>query len=185
MNPQPKTSRRSRHTGFSMVEPMCAISIVGVLLSSVLPSMRDLRTRQALPAVAAEVETDVHLARTLALSSNTGVRLSVQAVPGSSGSCTVVYTGAANACSCGGGGQSVCTGNTRLWRLTEQPLADGASLVNVVRTLLFDPSKGTVTLTATLAITDRDDRSVRKIVNIMGRVRSCTPDGVRGFAACV
>ena len=61
----------------------------------------------------------------------------------------------------------------------------GISLAPLQRSILFDAGKGTVTPTATFAITDRDGRSIRQIVNIMGRVRSCTTTrGLGGLRPC-
>jgi type IV fimbrial biogenesis protein FimT len=45
------------------------------------------------------------------------------------------------------------------------------------KSLTFDPVKGTVTPTATLRVEARDGRAIHQIVNLLGRVRSCTPGG--------
>ncbi|OYU94981.1 MAG: hypothetical protein CFE45_19905, partial [Burkholderiales bacterium PBB5] len=72
----------------------------------------------------------------------------------------------------------------QLLRLTEQPSAGGAALTTVDKSLIFDASKGTVTPTATLVVADRDGRSVRQVINIMGRLRACSPTGAAGFSRC-
>ena len=43
---------------------------------------------------------------------------------------------------------------------------------------------GTSTPTGTLRLVDSRGRAVHHVVNVMGRVRSCTPAGVPGWRAC-
>jgi type IV fimbrial biogenesis protein FimT len=164
--------------GLSLVDMMCALAITLVLLGGALPMLRDLRAGQALQATAALLETDIQLAKSEAAAGAMPVRLSVQSLAGG-GSCYTVHTGAAQACRCQGGGQAQCDAGARLLRLAEQPGVGAITLSAVQRSILFDGGKGTVTPTATIKVTDRDGRAVHQIINIMGRVRSCTPN--RGF----
>jgi type IV fimbrial biogenesis protein FimT len=54
-----------------------------------------------------------------------------------------------------------------------------------VPSILFDSAKGTSTPTGTLRLMGKDQRAVHLVVNIMGRVRSCSPDSaVPGYKAC-
>jgi type IV fimbrial biogenesis protein FimT len=54
-----------------------------------------------------------------------------------------------------------------------------------VGSILFDPIKGTSTPTGTLRLVASDDRAVHLVVNLMGRVRTCSPDKtVPGYRAC-
>ena len=159
--------------GLSLVELMCVLAITAVLLGNTLPAMSELLARQALQATAALLETDVYLARSEAQRRGQPVRLSVQTVAGGS-TCYLVHTGAAHACRCTGGGQSQCDAGARVLRLSEQTGTTGIGLQGAPQSLLFDAGKGTVTPTATLKLVDRDGRAIHQIVNIMGRVRSCT-----------
>jgi type IV fimbrial biogenesis protein FimT len=53
------------------------------------------------------------------------------------------------------------------------------------KSLTFDPVKGTVTPTATLRVEARDGRAIHQIVNLLGRVRSCSPQGrIAAESAC-
>ncbi len=165
--------------GLSVVELMCVLAITAVLLGNALPMLTELLARQTLLAAAALLETDIHLARSEAQRGGQPVRLSVQALVGGS-TCTVVHTGAAYACHCLGGGQSQCDSGARVLRLSEQTSTSGIGLQGGRQSLLFDAGKGTVTPTATLRLVDRDGRAIHQIVNIMGRVRSCTPTGKLG-----
>ena len=72
-----------------------------------------------------------------------------------------------------------------LLRLEEQPAQRGVSIAPLSRALLFDAHKGTVTPTATLQVQAADGRAIHQVVNIMGRVRSCSPAGqLNGLPQC-
>jgi type IV fimbrial biogenesis protein FimT len=45
------------------------------------------------------------------------------------------------------------------------------------KSLTFDPLKGTVTPTATLRVEGKDGRAIHQVINLLGRVRSCSPNG--------
>ena len=177
-------SQTARTSGLTLIDLMCTLAIMAILLGGALPALRDLHASQFLQATAALLETDIQYAKSEALVQGQSVRLSVQALP-DGGSCYLVHTGAAHACRCQGGGQAQCAADARLLRLAEQPASSGISLAPLQRSILFDGSKGTVTPTATFAVTDREGRSVRQIVNIVGRVRSCTTTrGLGGLRPC-
>jgi type IV fimbrial biogenesis protein FimT len=179
-----RATTRATTRGVSMIEAMCTLAIVAVLAGGALPMLKDLRASQTLQGVASLLETDIQYAKSEAVAGGKPVRLSAQALPDGS-SCYVIHTGAANACRCQGGGQAACDAGATLLRLSEQGGPAGVSLAPVQRSILFDASKGTVTPTATWRISDREGRAIHQIVNIMGRVRSCTPTaGFAGLRPC-
>ena len=179
------TSTRRLQHGLSLVEMLCSLAVTLVLLGGALPMVSELRTGQALAATASLLETDLHYARSLAISSGRSVRLSLQVLTNGR-TCYAVHTGPANACRCDGNGQSQCEGDAKLLRLEDQSGSHGVRIGPVSRSILFDGLKGTITPTATLQVTAPDGRSIYQVVNIMGRVRSCSPDGlVGGIRPCV
>lgn len=187
---QSKTHRRNlsqarkAQTGLSLVEMLISLAITLVLLGGALPMIDELRTGQALAATASVLETDLHYARSLAIGSGQPVRLSLQ-VLNNGHTCYAVHTGPANACRCDGKGQSQCESEARLLRLEEQVASHGVRVGPVSRSILFDGRKGTITPTATLQVVAPDGRAIHQVVNIMGRVRSCTPGGkVGGLRPC-
>lgn len=170
--------------GLSLVETLCVLAIVLVLLGGALPMVSDLRLGQRLQSVAALLETDIQLARSTAVRTGQPVRLVVQA-PATGGSCYMLHSGPADACTCTPDGQARCDGGVQLLRSEGQPAAAGVVLGALARPVLFDGRKGTVTPTATLRLAARDGRAIHQIVNIMGRVRSCSPSGsVGGLRSC-
>ena len=170
--------------GLTLIETMCVLAIVAVLLGGALPMLHDLQTRQVLQASAALLETDLQFAKSEATAGGRPVRLSVQTTVAGN-SCYVIHTGAAHACRCQGAGQTQCDAGASLLRLVELGGPTGITLAPLQRSILFDAGKGTVTPTATLRVVDRDGRAIHQIVNIMGRVRSCTPtQGFAGLKPC-
>jgi type IV fimbrial biogenesis protein FimT len=59
------------------------------------------------------------------------------------------------------------------------------TLLSNVRSIMVDPRLGTSTPGGTLRLSDRAGREIRHVVNIMARVRSCTPSGrLPGWRPC-
>jgi len=64
-------------------------------------------------------------------------------------------------------------------------LNSAVQLRSNVPSIVFDSAKGTSTPTGTLRLVSADERAVHLVVNIMGRVRSCSPRAaVPGYKAC-
>ena len=171
--------RQGRQQGCTLIESLCGLVIMLVLLSNAWPMLKDLVARQALLAQAAELETDLVLARTQSQVQKESLRLSVHQ-PASGGSCYIIYSGPSGACQCNGNGRSSCAAGAQVLRLAEPSRRAGITLAALARPLTFDAMMGTVTPTATLRLTDRDGRSVHQVINLTGRVRTCTPDQAWG-----
>jgi type IV fimbrial biogenesis protein FimT len=53
------------------------------------------------------------------------------------------------------------------------------------RSVLFDPTRGTSTPTATVQLTARNGTAIHQVMNVMGRVRSCSPTpAIAGYRRC-
>lgn len=167
--------RLGRQQGCTLIESLCGLVIMLVLLGGAWPMLKDLVARQTLLAQAAELETDLVLARTQSQVQKESLRFSVHQ-PATGGSCYIIYSGPSGACQCDGGGRSTCDEGAQVLRLAEPSRRAGITLAALARPLTFDAMMGTVTPTATLRLTDRDGRSVHQVINLTGRVRTCTPD---------
>jgi type IV fimbrial biogenesis protein FimT len=178
-----RTTAARRQVGVTLVEATVVSAVVAVLVGTSAPGFKDLRTRQQLQGIATQLETDLHLARAEAVARNEGVRISFS-TGGTGGSCYVLHTGAAGACSCDVGGHTTCESGAEAMRSVALEVGYPVQLVSNSRSVLFDAVKGTATPTATIRVSS-DLGQVRQIVNVMGRVRSCSPDGaVSGYRRC-
>lgn len=183
MNTRTTAVRTRRQRGVSLVESLIVLAVTAVSLGAALPSFQDARARRHFDGVAAQLETDLQLARQLAVSHDRSVRISFKADAG--GSCYVVHTGSADACTCNADGSASCSAGEQALRSVRLGLGEAVQLRSNVPSILFDSAKGTSTPTGTLRVVGTDQRAVHLVVNIMGRVRSCSPDGaVPGYKRC-
>ena len=173
----------SRQRGLSLIETLMVLAVTAVSLGAALPGLEDMRQRRHLDGVVAQLETDLYMARGLAVTQDRSTRISFHA--DAAGSCYVIHTGPANACTCNADGTASCTGGEVAARSVRLGLTDAVQLRSNVPSILFDSAKGTSTPTGTLRLVGQDQRAVHLVVNIMGRVRSCSPAGsVPGYKPC-
>ena len=123
------------------------------------------------------------LESTLAVARNAPMRISFE--NNAAGSCYVIHSGAANQCSCDADGAAVCQPGATAERSVRFAAGDSVGVKANVRSVLFDPVRGTSTPTATLQLVSRDAGAVHQVMNITGRVRSCSPaPAIAGYKKC-
>lgn len=172
-----------RQHGVTLVEACAVIAIASTLALAATPNLQALIDGRRLEGTAALIATDIQYARSEAVARNQPVRLSFHATRG--GSCYVIHTGAAELCGCDAPGPAVCTGEARQIKTTTLADTDRVALQANVGSVLFDPLHGTSTPTGTLRVTGPQGRAIHHVINVMGRVRSCSPLGaVPGYRAC-
>jgi type IV fimbrial biogenesis protein FimT len=177
-----RTTSRSQR-GVSMVESLVCLAITAGGLGATLPGFEKLRTQRHFDGAAAQLETDIHYTRSLAVARNHSLRMSFHT--DTEGSCYVVHTGARDDCTCAADGSTTCTDGAVPLRSVRFGQGNTLQLSVNVGSILFDPIKGTSTPTGTLRLVASDDRAVHLVVNLMGRVRTCSPDKtVPGYRAC-
>lgn len=177
----PRILRRQR--GVTAVESLIVVFVLAILIGVGAPSLHGQRERQELIGVAAQLETDVHLARSEAVARNRTVRLTLK--EGGGASCYLIHEGTVPSCSCAEVERSACPVDGAVVRALVLPAGARVQLRSAVRSMVFDPLKGTVTPTATIKAESADGSALHQVVSITGRVRSCTPQGrVAGVAAC-
>lgn len=175
------TPQHGQH-GLSLIESLIPLAVATVLIGSALPAFDGLKQRRALESTAAQLETDLHLVRAAAVARNEVLRLDLVSDDG--GSCYVVHNGQAGDCRCDTAGLAACTPGVDVVRSQRLPGTGAVALRSNARSMAFDPTVGTVTPTASLRLT-APVGELRLVVNVMGRVRSCTPDGaLPGLPAC-
>jgi type IV fimbrial biogenesis protein FimT len=176
------TPRRQR--GTTLVEAATVTAIVALFAGLTVPGFGPTIERRHVEGAAAQLETDLQLARVTAVARNTGVRMRFQALADGS-TCYVMHSGAAGACACGADGQPVCQPGAEPLRVVHFAPDAPARVVANSGSLLFDPARGTVTPTTTAKVQGRGGATIHLVVNVMGRVRSCSPaPAMPGQKAC-
>jgi type IV fimbrial biogenesis protein FimT len=174
---------RRAQRGMTLVECAMALSVAAVLAGLAAPSFDKALQRRHLEGAAAQLATDIHYTRMLAVSRNSPLRISFQA--NTAGSCYVIHSGAVNQCRCDAAGAAVCEAGATAERSVHFAAAAGLTLRTNVRSVLFDPVRGTSTPSATLQLASRDAGAIHQVVNITGRVRSCSPaPAIAGHKKC-
>lgn len=176
-----KTQKQQR--GVTLVEACIVLAVLGIVTTSAAPGMQGLLDSRRLDGVATQLATDIQYVRSEAVARNQPVRLSFYA--GSGSSCYVVHTGLSAQCTCAAGGPAQCTGDAEQIKTVVLPADQRVSVQANVGSVLFDPLHGTSTPTGTLRIVGTQGRAVHHVINVMGRVRSCSPlNTVPGYRAC-
>ena len=111
---QPAAHRRATQRGLTLVECATVLSVMATVASMATPAFERSVERRRIEGTAAQIETDVHFARSLAVARNAPVRISFSAQDGAS--CYVIHTGAAGECGCTPAGQATCSGDAESMR---------------------------------------------------------------------
>ena len=174
-----------KHTqrGLTLVEAMVVIAVMAIIASTAAPGFAGFIDARRLDAAATRLAADVQFTRTEAVSRNRPIRLSFKAT--SAATCWIVHTGTAAQCTCSAEGPAVCSAGALEIKTVAFSVTDRVRVEANVASIVFDPLHGTSTPTGTLRLTDPRGRAVHHIVNVMGRVRSCSPGGAMpGWPAC-
>jgi type IV fimbrial biogenesis protein FimT len=170
--------------GLTLVEACATLAIASILVGTAVPSFIDSDKKRVLDDSAGELSTDLHFARSEAVARQQGVRVvTFHAV--ASGSCMVIHTGSTADCSCDAGGAAQCTNGAALVKCTFFPASRGVAVAANVASMRFDQTNGTVTPAGTVRVSASNRAQINHVVNIMGRVRTCSPGGsAKGYKAC-
>ncbi len=175
--------RLRRERGLTLIELAAVIAITAIVAATALPDFGALVAMRRLQGAAGSLAADLQFARSEALARNQPLRLSVRAH--ADASCWIVHTGAAGDCDCANVFVVACAPGTTAIRSVVLPTADRVVVAGNVGSIVFDPLHGTTSPTGTLRLVDARGRAVHHVVNIVGRVRSCSPAGaVAGYPVC-
>jgi type IV fimbrial biogenesis protein FimT len=171
--------RAPRHQrGVTLVEAGIVGAIAAAAVTAAAPSFHALIEKQRLDGAAAQLASDLQFARAESVLRNRGLRLSLHAA--ATGSCYVIHTGDASDCRCADPGPAQCDGDAREVKTVQWSASDGIALQGNVASVLFDPLHGTSTPSGTFKVVGASGRAVHHVVNVMGRVRTCSPNAAAG-----
>lgn len=152
-----------RMRGMTLIELLVVLGITAILLMLAVPSFTDQMARRRIEGAATDLSTDLHFARSQAVSNRSTVNLLTQ-----SGGAQYIIRDAA--------------GTT----LKTVVFPAGITAPDAV-TVAYEPLRGTATVTnGPINLTStRTAARVRLDVNAMGRVNICSPSGtLKGYASC-
>ncbi len=180
------------HGGFTLLELMLSLAMLGLLLSLATPSWSHWIQRQKLEMASRELQSVLAQWRRMSLDTQQPVRLSLYPAPSPDGTpphqCVLIHTGSPTDCRCSPEVQDLPATSCRspAQRLQDWVVrhADGLTLAGNVGSLRMDPRLGTVTPTGTLSLKGTGDLEVKHIVNVLGRVRVCSDARIGGWPAC-
>lgn len=168
-----RTANARRHSlGFTLIELCTGLGICAALLGQAVPAMSQLHQQQRLRVANQELAFDLRLARAEATRLNESVFFRVSGR--GSQACYVMYTGIKDDCDCTVKGQASCKSATAqviksTWFSTQQPVV----IQSNVETFQFQSQQGLVTQTGSIDLSLNGSSSVRQVVAITGRARTC------------
>lgn len=188
-----------RQPGFTLIELMVTVSIIGILAMVVAPSFRQMILMQRLRSINAQMVTDINFARSEAVTRRQwlGVKFGADA----SQTCYVLMTGSSGDCDCTRGTGAACsvgTGSAEV-KLVQVPRDLGVALTipdGYPSFFEFNPVSGNLRYSVVNSMAPglppvRIDASttlrgkLHTNVAIPGRSSVCTPDAsVTGTPSC-
>jgi type IV fimbrial biogenesis protein FimT len=182
----PEKSRKQQ--GIGLVELMIVIGIVAIIIGIAAPSFQGFQESRRLEGHAIALVTDIQYARSEAVARNRTIR--IRFLTDADGTCYLIHTGNLNtACTCTSDGSAQCTDpGASIMKSVGLPASLGMRVKpkeNTWSSMVFDPVRGTSSPAGSIDFIADSGKTIRQVVNIMGRTRTCSPEGsMNGYKVC-
>lgn len=183
---KPSLSAPHRDRGYTLIEMVTVLALVGIVTAWALPSFDSFLQRRRIEGLSSQLVNDLQWLKVQALGRGETVRLALPAITTEqAGGGYLIHTGPAGACQCQGERPS-CADTARLLRgVCLGAPGGGMQLRANVGSILVDPRQSTFSPTGSIDVQSTQGGSLRHVVNIMGRVRLCAARGrFAGVPAC-
>ncbi len=169
--------------GITLIESAAVLAIATILVGSAAPMLDETRARWQVEGAAALLETQLQFARSEAVTRRHPVRVQFESSGGQA--CYVVHTGRPGDCQCANPAVPICPAGVEQLGLTRYDSVKAISLGATAHDIGFDGDTGTVTPTTSVTLSGRHGHAFKVVVNVAGRVRSCTPaNRIAGHVVC-
>ncbi|MDP9045861.1 MAG: GspH/FimT family pseudopilin [Pseudomonadota bacterium] len=162
--------------GITLIESCCALAIAAILVALGAPDLGRLLVERRLESAVHTLVADLRAARVLAAARGEPVRWTLRTA--ADGTCYMVHEARSGACHCESGETSDCEDGSPPLRTVHLPASRGVTLQGNVSAIVFDPRLGTASPGATLHLVGSHGRALDCVVNILGRVRVCSPEAM-------
>lgn len=182
----------SRSRGFTLIEMLVVMTVIGILYTIALPAALDFIERRRLAAATEQIFEVLQLARTEAIRLSQDVQVSLDAdgtqawalAASTNPACAPAKSAfgtAATFSNC----QIVAPGDTTTLN-AENTSFEGVTLTksNAANALTFDWMRRTVTNPTTLTLASASGLSTQITISLMGRTRVCSAQRVGGYPTC-
>lgn len=178
------TTRSSRARGFTLIETSAALAIAATLAAVALPGFGPMVERRKVEGTAAQLASDLQFLRSEAVARNRPLRIRFEP-QADGGSCYMLQVERTSECSCADAAQGRCEAEATPIKAVLLPASGRLRIEANVQSIVYDPAYGTSTPAATLRVQGPGGTTLHQVVNMMGRVRTCAPNGdFAGYRAC-
>jgi type IV fimbrial biogenesis protein FimT len=196
-----------RSAGFTLLEVLVALAILGILVGVAMPSFSSFTANQHLVGAAEQVYGHLQQARLEAVSRNTAVRVNFSATGTTTwtygmshvtNNCDLTKTVATGASACvmvvsdgdatlDVGAGATDTGDLVLYRFPSTAFTDVKMAISSFSSgtqIVFSPLRGSST-SGIVTLTSAKGAILRVEMSLLGRAKLCTPDAsMQGYPAC-
>lgn len=179
--------------GFTMIELLATVAVLGVLMALAAPNMRDFLDRQRLVGQVREIANLAQLARSEAISHSASGAAEVKSIAMTVSPGTSWFVGLANGtAACSNSGTPACTINQGGANVAHTVTGSQCSTCTMVspttaqgaKVVVFD-LRGLVSGTdRTITLQSPMGRQLSVSISRLGRISTCTPNSLSGYPAC-